>query len=146
MSDVNPSISERIQSVNSDTDNYNINHNHHHILPLQQQKLLLPREEKQLEQPALRQHRHGLASFRLPQINKPYRRQRPYTAEDVVSILRSSMKNHRRSLRTINHMHNNVSFRSIENLVANAEPLGVGSSMSTNTHLANRTSSDMSEI
>lgn len=53
---------------------------------------------------------------------------RAYTAEDVITILRSSTLGHRSISRPVN-LQSESSFRSIENLVQNAEPLNFSSAM-----------------
>uniref|UniRef100_A0A1I8MZF5 Sodium:neurotransmitter symporter family protein n=1 Tax=Musca domestica TaxID=7370 RepID=A0A1I8MZF5_MUSDO len=52
---------------------------------------------------------------------------RPYTAEDVITVLRSSTRIRNRTSHDT-HPLNQMVFRSIENLVLNAEPPGVSSS------------------
>lgn len=56
--------------------------------------------------------------------------ERPYTAEDVITILRSSTRGRRRSSHSV-HPHSEFVFRSIENLVLNAEPPGLSSTIHT---------------
>lgn len=56
---------------------------------------------------------------------------RPYTAEDVITILRSSTRGRNGTSQSTSHSHplNQMVFRSIENLVLNAEPPGISSSV-----------------
>ncbi|XP_075165850.1 sodium-dependent transporter bedraggled isoform X2 [Haematobia irritans] len=65
---------------------------------------------------------------------------RPYTAEDVITILRSSTRN-----RTSHVTRNQMVFRSIENLVLNAEPPGISSSI-LSEHLNENVNNDSSVI
>lgn len=55
---------------------------------------------------------------------------RPYTAEDVITILRSSTRARNRPSH-LTHPQNQFLFRSIENLVLNAEPPGISSTVTS---------------
>lgn len=61
---------------------------------------------------------------------------RPYTAEDVLSVLRSSTLGRRR---TTNQQSESI-FRSIENLVENAEPPNISSTIMTESKQNNQNS------